>query len=493
MTNAADIQSLLKQAGKDLPAIDQIANYLLQRRLPLEPVLQAYKKFLAYKPDSANAAFNHAYYLSRDGQFEAAIEQYRHALRLGIDAPEEVHLNIANIFIDHLKNAEKARKCLQKALSIKPDYASAYYNLGNLSEQEGDRLEAQRCFELCLKFDPSNESALARLADAHIFRDADDPLVGRLAGSAQRSKNSDVFFALGRAYEQLSQFDLAWSNFTKANQLDRQTLPAYNQAATESVFRRIMSQCTEEWLKSFQGESDPSVFICGMFRSGSTLLEQVLAAHPGFVAGGESEFFPRLVTREFRHYPDGLVGLTSDRTRSWKAQHKEQSLKLYGDALRVTDKRPDNFLHIGLIKAVLPSARFLVTERDWRDVATSVFSTRLGAGQNYATSLADIRHYIRLQEKLVDHWQSLLGSDLLRVSYEDLVTESRATIGAVLNALGEAWDERCLSFSQLRNTVQTASVWQVREPMHTKSVGRWRHYRQYFDNAFGAEFVSSKS
>jgi len=491
MTNGADIQSRFIQAGKDLPAIDRLANDLLQRRLPLEPALQAYKRYLAYKPDSANAAFNHAYYLSRDGQFEAAVLQYRQALRLGIDAPEEVHLNIANIFIDHLKNAGEARTCLQKALSIKPDYASAYYNLGNLSEQEGDRLEAQRCFELCLEFDPSNESALARLADAHIFRVADDPLLSRLAGVAQRSKNSDVFFALGRAYEQLAQFDLAWTNFSRANQLDKQALPAYDRAAAESVFRRIMSRCNGQWLKSSQGESDQSVFICGMFRSGSTLLEQVLAAHPAFVAGGESEFFPRLAAREFPHYPDGLADMTNDRARYWQAQHKEWSLKLYGDALRVTDKRPDNFLHIGLIKAVLPSAKFLVTERDWRDVATSVFSTRLGAGQNYATSLEDIHHYIGLQKELVDHWQSILGSDLLRVRYEDLVAEPRATITAVLNELGEPWDECCLSFNKLRNTVQTASVWQVREPLHTKSVGRWRCYRQFFEDAFGVESMSS--
>jgi tetratricopeptide (TPR) repeat protein len=479
------------QACKDLPAIDRLAHDLLQRRLPLEPALQAYKRYLAYKPDSANAAFNHAYYLARDGQFEAAVEQYRHALRLGIDTPEEVHLNIANIFIDHLKNPEEARTCLQEALGIKPDYASAYYNLGNLSEQEGDRVEAQRCFELCLEFDPSNESALARLADAHIFRDADDALVSRLESISQCSKNSDVFFALGRAYEQLSQFDLAWANFSRANQLDKQVLPAYDRVATESVFRRIMSRCNGQWLKSFQGESDQAVFICGMFRSGSTLLEQVLAAHPAFVAGGESEFFPRLVAREFPHYPVGLADMTNDRTRYWQAQHKEWSLKLYGDAVRVTDKRPDNFLHIGLIKAVLPSAKFLVTERDWRDVATSVYSTRLGAGQNYATSLENIHHYIGLQKELVDHWQSIFGSDLLRVRYEDLVAEPRATITTVLNELGEAWDERCLSFDTLNNTVQTASVWQVREPLHTKSVGRWRHYRQFFENAFGVESVTS--
>jgi len=491
MTNGPDIQSLLQQAAKDLHVIDQVAGYLHRNRLPLQPVLEAYEKYLEYKPDSANAAFNQAYYLSRDGQFEAAIESYRRSLQLGIDAPEEVHLNIANIYMDHLKAPGEALKSLQTALAIKPDYANAWYNLGNLSEQAGDRAEAQRCFETCIKHDPANESALARLADAHVFSSTDDPLLERLARAAQHSRNSDVFFALGRAYEQLAEFDKAWPCFSKANQLDRMILPAYDRASTETMFQRIASQCSRQWLQGFQGESDPSVFICGMFRSGSTLLEQVLAAHPCFTAGGESEFFPRLVAREFRNYPEGLDILSTTSAETWRVRHRERTARLFGQASRVTDKRPDNFLHVGLIKAVLPSAKILVTERDWRDIATSVFSTRLAAGQNYSTSLADIRHYIGLQEKLVDHWQSILGADLVRVRYEDLVTEPRATISTVLNELGETWDERCLSFNKLRNAVQTASVWQVREPMHTKSVGRWRHYRAYFEETFGAGNVAS--
>jgi hypothetical protein len=126
-----------------------------------------------------------------------------------------------------------------------------------------------------------------------------------------------------------------------------------------------------------------------------------------------------------------------------------------------------------------------VTERDWRDVALSIYSTRLGAAQNYSTCLEDIRHYIGLQERLVDHWQSILGDDLIRIRYEDLVRQPRETIGNLLNALGEDWDERCLSFDQLDNTVKTASVWQIREPFHTRSIGRWKNYKPYFEGVFG--------
>ena len=490
MTKESDIQSLLKRAGNNLSAIDQLAAYLLQRAYPLRQVLKAYQDYLAQRPGSANAAFNYAYYLSKDGQFEAAVDMYLASLKFGIGTPEEVHLNIANIYMDHLKNGEKSRQHLHQSLDLNPAYASAYYNLGNLSEQDGNRSEATRCFEQCLKFDPANEAALARLADAHRFLNENDPLLARLAASAKHSHNSDVHFALGRAYEQLAGFDKAWWHFSRANELDKPTLPVYDPAQTEAVFHRIMSQCNAQWLTAFQGKSEENVFICGMFRTGSTLLEQVLAAHPEFVAGGESQFFPRLVAREFRKFPQGLDSITTKKIHSWKEQHSGLLKKLFGESIRVTDKRPDNFLHIGLIKAVLPSAKFVVTQRDWRDIATSVFSTRLGAGQNYATSLKNIRHYIGLQTELIDHWESILGSDLIRVRYEDLVTEPRDTITGLLEDLGEAWDERCLAFNKLRNTVQTASVWQVREPLHTKSVGRWKFYQQYFENTFGVDSIS---
>jgi tetratricopeptide (TPR) repeat protein len=480
------LRLLLIHVKKDLAAIDQIAEHMRQRQYPLDHVLRAYEKHLAYQPDSANSAFNYAYNLARAAQFEAAIRLYERSLALGISAPEEVHLNIANIYMDHLHDHDEAREHLGRALVRNPAYSSAFYNLGNLSEQEGNRDEARRNFEKCVQLDPANESALARLADTQKILQRDDPLLARLVVTAKKSNNSDVHFALGKAYEQLGDFELAWQHFSKGNALDQRIIPPYKPGDIEADFDRIVTQCNREWLMQYEGSSSEPVFICGMFRSGSTLLEQMFAAHPGFVAGGESEFFPRLMVREFPDYPQGLDAISIKKLRTWQQQHTEQSGTRFGGSARLTDKRPDNFLYIGLIKAVLPSAKFVVTERDWRDIATSVYSVRLGPRQSYATSLKDIRHYFGLQSELINHWEKALGSDLMRVRYEDLVLQPQRTVTKLLNWLGEDWDERCLAFHELTNSVKTASVWQVREPLHAKSIGRWKNYEQQFVNAFGA-------
>ena len=471
----------------DLDAIDHAAMQLYGANLPLAPALRAYAQYSERNPASPVAAYNHAWYLTRDGQFEAAIHRYERALELGIESPEEVYVNIGNIWMDHLLDDDRARAAFRAALELKADYFGAWYNLGNLEEQSGNREQATAHFKKCLEIEPDNHSVLARLADAHRFRTADDPLLARLQRLGGSSTNADLHFALGSAYDQLRDFRSAYAHFTRANALDRVQLPRYDRNRTETDFDRIIDQTGSEWLDRFAGESERHVFICGMFRTGSTLLEQMLDAHPQFRAVGESEFFPRLVMQEFGEFPLGLDDVTPADARAWQARNSAWAGPFTGGTKRLLDKRPDNFRYIGLIRAILPSAQFIVTERDWRDVALSIYAMRLGAGQNYATDLADIRHYIDQQRRLVDHWAQLLGPDLLRVRYEDLVTEPRETLGRVLDRLGEDWEERCLAFDKRATTVKTGSVWQVRQPLHSRSIGRWKNYRPYFESAFGAD------
>jgi hypothetical protein len=215
-----------------------------------------------------------------------------------------------------------------------------------------------------------------------------------------------------------------------------------------------------------------------MFRSGSTLLEQMLAAHPAFLAGGERQFIPRWVRRHCPRYPQDLSSLSPEALSIAAAGYLRERDPA---GKRLTDKRPDNFLYLGVIKAMFPKAKILVTERDWRDIAVSVFATRLGAAAGYATDLGHIRHYICEQQRLLEQWRVLFGEDLITVRYESLVSSPRETLDTVFHAMGLSWDERVLDFHRLRNPVRTASVWQVRAPLHRDSIGRWQRFAAAFD------------
>jgi hypothetical protein len=145
---------------------------------------------------------------------------------------------------------------------------------------------------------------------------------------------------------------------------------------------------------------------------------------------------------------------------------------------RFTDKRPDNIFYLGLIKAMFPKAKILVTLRDWRDTATSIFATRLAPRFSYATDIADIRHQLQAQARLITHWSQLFKDDMIIVNYERLVESPRATLEPILLGYGLNWEDSCLNFHQSDRPVRTASVLQVRSPMNKNSVERWRRFER---------------
>jgi hypothetical protein len=332
---------------------------------------------------------------------------------------------------------------------------------------------------------------MARLADACDFSQGNDDLLKRVRRIAKSSADPDIHFAMGRALEQRGQFKDALDHLHYANELDKANYPVYEPEATVRLFDQIIKALDSNWLSEHTIESSLApVFICGMFRSGSTLVEQILAAHKAFIPAGEREFFHRLVAKQFPHFPYGVHALEKDSLPTWAAQYTDECHRIFGDSMdgvRITDKRPDNFLYLGLIKAMFPGAKIIVTRRDWRDVAWSIYANRLGRNQNYATDLAHIRHYIAQHDRLIAHWQDLLGPDLHTVSYEQLIADPEPTITAMLESLNETFDENCLRFNELENTVRTASVWQVRQPLYTTSVGRWRAFEDLVPEVFAHE------
>jgi hypothetical protein len=213
-----------------------------------------------------------------------------------------------------------------------------------------------------------------------------------------------------------------------------------------------------------------------MFRSGSTLLEQMLAGHPQITAGGELDFLPHIAQTALAPFPESIASAPPQRLQALAAQYLNRLAELFPGAAYVTDKRPDNFLYIGLIKRMFPDAKIVHTTRDPLDNCLSIFFLHLDQRMSYALDLMDIGHHYRQYLRLMAHWKSLFAADIIDIHYDALVREPKPVAERLLAFLDLEWNEQCLAVPPTGRAIKTASVWQVREPLHVRSSGRARHY-----------------
>lgn len=453
--------------------------------------IAAYERLLAQWPALPESWFNLAVLQRRAGRFEAALEAYRHALEQGVSMPEEVHLNRGVIYADHLRQDTAAERELAAALALNPGYAPALLNLANLHEDLGRRDEALATYERLLAIDPGHGEALARHASLKGATHAGDPLIARLQAALARpglpaADAASIGFALGKLLDACGAYDAAFEAFAAANRASRASVAtqapldvrAREEARVDALLAAFGSPggtMAAPPVALPPGAPRP-IFICGMFRSGSTLAERVLARHPLVTAGGELDLLPALVRGELAPYPQSLARATPQALARLASGYLEALAQRFPGAPLVTDKRPDNFLHIGLIKALFPAARIVHTTRAALDNCLSIYGLHLDQRMGYALDLMDTGHHYAQYRRLMAHWKARHGADILDLDYDDVVREPQSAIERLLAFCGLEWDDACLEPQLAAGAVKTASVWQVRQPIHGRSSGRAAHY-----------------
>lgn len=464
---------------------------LLERAGRLAEAQAAYERLLARWPDSPDSWYNLGVLQRKARRFDAALASYQQALDHGVTRPEEVHLNRGVIFADHLRQDDAAERELNAALALNPRYVPALLNLANLHEDRGQRDAAIAVYERILALDPSSFEALARYANIQTVSAPEDPLIGRLRQAiahpaATPADKASLGFALGKSLDACGVYDAAFEAYVAANRQSRASagpgyLPYDRQRHEHFIDQLIAAFTARPQVAAPPASSVRPIFICGMFRSGSTLTEQVLAAHPRVTPGGEIDVLPALVQTELAPFPAALAKIPPERLAKLAARYLETLAKLFSGAQYVTDKRPDNFLYIGLIKTLFPEAKIVHTTRDPLDNCLSVFFLHLDHGMGYALDLMDTGHYYRQYRRLMAHWKALYGADILDFDYDAFVHEPRPAVEKLLAFCGLEWNESCLSFERAGKAVKTASVWQVREPLYRRSSGRWRNYERQLE------------
>jgi len=421
---------------------------------------------------------------------DAAIEVCRKAIAEDADFAD-AHCNLG-LALRQARDLPGAIEAFSAAIRIDPEFAEAHNNLGIVYMDGGDMERAMDCFRQAMKLDPGMAASATNMSRARRFGERDLPEISRIEGLLGASDISvpdkiNLHFALGKMFDDCSRYDSAFEHFSEANRHKRARVrfDAQHYQRWSARFREIF---TPAYFEANAGVGDPSerpVFIVGMPRSGTTLVEQILASHPQVYGADElTTIFDIVCELEQRSagagaYPDNVPSLDVDAIQ-WGGRRYLDTLRgIDGQASRVTDKMPTNFFHLGLIAVMLPGARIIHCRRDAMDVCVSNFVQMFAEGHYYSYNLSDTAIYYRGYEQMMSYWRETLPTGMFEVQYEELIEDQEGISRALIDYVGLDWDDRCLTFHQTERAVRTASNWQVRQPIYKTARKRWKNYEKH--------------
>ncbi|MEM6639006.1 MAG: sulfotransferase [Pseudomonadota bacterium] len=445
----------------------------------------AFSALIQVQPDDADAHFNLAHALQRQGLHADAIKPLERALALPIARPHEV-LTALGFSLLPARREKDAMARFEQALEAAPTHAPAHFGRGSVHAALGEFEAAVDAFRHTLKVDPNYAEAWQQILANRRIHSADDPdvaVVQRALSSAKNPQHEETLqFALGKALDDLGQADDAWAAYARANALKKARVGRYDRAATETLVQRLMELFADGVPGPVNAKPDSAdvtpVFIVGMPRSGTTLLEVLLSRHSAINGGGENEFFERVARTVLEPYPEPLPQVTPVQWSECRAAYLA-TLTDRGTASRVTDKYPANFVHLGLVAALFPDAPLIHCRRRALDTCLSVFFQDFPSGHLYANDLDDIAHFYQHYDQLMAFWRDRLGDRLIEVDYEQLVAAPEATLQAVLPGMGLEFEAQCLDASYDPAVVSTMSHWQARQPIYRDSDGRASRYAEH--------------
>ena len=509
-------------AKADYPEASNNLGTVLEALGRCEEAVAQYRAALELRPRYAEARKNLGHGLGLLGEHEEAITHYEQALAqrpgdidchvglgelyLALGRPDEAlmqyrtasehdracvtaHIGIGNV-LQFLGQNETAIASYRHAVALAPADVMARNKLGDALLASGRMAEASREFERAVELAPRKAGHYWNLANSRRFTVADSHLAAmkRLAQQIDRldaEEQIDLLFALGKALADVGDQRQSFEYILQGNALMRQRV-AYDEPRALGRLERIQATFSADLMAEKASLGDPTdapIFIVGLPRSGTTLIEQIIASHPSVFGAGElremANLGERLGDPGGTVFPEVASTMSPGELRRLGGDYLRAVRRRAPDAPRITDKMPGNYALMGLIRLALPNARIIHACRDVRDTALSCFSLLFAVGQVYSYDLAELGRYCRAYLRLMAHWREVLPGGFLEVSYEDVVCDLESQARRIIAYCGLDWDDACLDFHRTARPVHTASAAQVRQPIYRSSVGRWRVHEQY--------------
>ncbi len=462
----------------------------LQRTAQFDGAIRHFEKAAALQPGFAAAHNNIGASLQSLGRSAEACAHFEKALAKD-PGFAEAHHNLGWA-LQRLGRTDEALVHLERAVALNPRFAELHHSLGVVLMELGRFDEAYRAIERGIEIEPGRTAFYLSLSDCRRFDTSNRHFkaLQKLGKSLERlplDQQVEWHFTMGKICDDLKEHRRSFGHWAEGNALKRRQIN-YDEAATLGLFQRIEAAFTREVMNGSPGQGDPSVvptFIVGMPRSGTSLVEQMLAAHPKVFGAGEMGSLEPSLPACFPECMDTLGAGELGRMGADCMRRLRASAP--ASAERITDKLPANFLYLGLIRLMLPKARIIHVVRNPVDTCLSCYSRLFTSPQPYAYDLAELGRYFQAYDSLMTHWRSVLPDGMmLEVRYEDLVADMETAVRRILRHCGLEWDPACLSYHATKRPVRTSSVYQVRQPVYRTSVGRWRHYGSLLDPLFEA-------
>lgn len=461
------------------------------------------REVLEINPNQIVARRTLGFVLSRIGKFEEAEKELRLTLLLDQRDSQTLSMLGSVLITAEPGYPKEAEEVLKAAIQIDPNNSDAYHNLGVVYNTVGRYEEAEECFKRAYSLKPTNHALLRLIISVKKELDEEDPIFQKLKELENKNlplpHKTEVLYGIAEAYEKMKRDDLFMEYLIKANTLKRAELSYNHSEMINNVDTRIRV-FNHEVVKKFSGYGYPStipVFIIGMPRSGTTLMESILAAHPDVYGAGELKLMRHVLK-------DGIIiegilftGRDDDKMpetvlnppmgffelgRRYVTQLREMA----PEAKRITDKMPSNFFNLGLICLGIQWCRIIHMRRHPMDTIFSCFRQPFSEGHEFTYDLVELAQYYNEYFRLMEHWRKVFPGRFIEVDYELLVMRPEEVIRQVLSYCGLDWDEGCLRFYESKRPVKTASQEQVRKPLYSSSIGKWRRFAHKLKPAWDA-------
>lgn len=478
---------LLEQYPNDVDTLI-VASHFYQQKADFEKMLEAAKHATESDPQHIDAAFRYAECLLYTGEIRTTLE-VMNGLRAKAKNDSELLTRIAE-FYSHCSRHEDALVCYQQAYDLQPDNVNFVYNLAASQIANGDMQTAEELFNRVIYLKPDDYDAWQNRSTLR-KQTPDNNHVKQLQFVKDRLSKHDkgqmpVCFALAKELEDLERFEESFA-YLQEGAARRKHMMTYDVAADEAVMQRIKEVFNKDTLQA-KHASNPTkrpVFVLGLPRSGTTLVDRIISSHSQADSMGESNALAFAVMRAAAGSKGNLadkMSLIEQSAHMDFAQMGEfyahATENLSPESTRLVDKTPLNFLYLGLIHLSMPGAKIIHLRRNAVDSCYAMYKTLFRMGYPFTYSLQDVGRYYIAYHQLMAHWRELIPATFLEVEYEKLVNNQEAETRRILQYLDLEWDDNCLNFHQHKGAAATASAAQVRQPIYNSSVGRWKSYQQ---------------